>query len=83
MNARARARWERARAKGRLSFILRVGLLQWPLAMIVGSTAVRYLAGWPLWDDLVVGLLTWMVVGLAFASYLWNRNERWRGETAV
>jgi hypothetical protein len=83
----ARQHWQKTKARGKNSFALRVGVLQWGGLMFVVTTAqdlirkprfshqpIYYVA------DIAVNLLIWPIAGFFFGARLWKFYEMYFGE---
>jgi hypothetical protein len=83
----ATKRWQKTKARGKKSFALRVGVLQWGGLMFIVMTAqdlirkprfshrpIYYVA------DIAVNLLIWPIAGYFFGARMWNVYEMYFGE---
>jgi len=83
----ARQHWQKTKARGKNSFALRVGVLQWGGFMFIAMTAgdlireprfshqtIHYVI------DLGVNLLIWPICGYFFGGRMWNFYEMYFGE---
>ncbi len=78
----SRQRWQKTKARGKNSFTLRVGVLQWGGLMFIAMTAqdlirkprfshqaIYYVA------DIAVNLLIWAIAGFFFGARMWSFYE--------
>jgi len=83
---KATQRWRAMKSKGKKSFALRVGVLQWGGLMFVAVTATD-LIGKPRRSsihyaiDIAVNLLIWPIAGYFFGRTMWNFYETYFGES--
>lgn len=73
------ARWERIRARGRTSYVVRYGVLLWGV-----TTAVLWTIGMRLWfvdgpllPMLAVALVAFGFGGWLFGAAMWRGSEQW------
>jgi len=83
---KARQRWSVTKAKGRKSFVLRVGVMRWGGLMFVAVTATElvrkpYLSPIHYAFDIAVNLLIWPIGGYFFGRRMWNVYETYFGES--
>jgi hypothetical protein len=84
---KAKQRWQKTKARGKRSFALRVGVLQWGGFMFIVMTAqdlfrkprfshqpISYVA------DIAVNLLIWPVAGYFWGKSMWGFYEMYFGE---
>jgi len=81
-NAVQRERWERMKAKGKKSFVLRVGVLQFGGFMFLAMTLLDFMQkpAFPrqpidYFVQIVIGLLIWPAGGYLFGHFMWRYYE--------
>jgi len=84
---KARLRWQKTKARGKKSFALRVGALQWGGLMFVAMTTTDLLRTSPsprssidYAFDIAVNLIIWPFAGYFFGRSMWNFYETYFGD---
>jgi hypothetical protein len=83
----ARQRWQKTKARGKKSFVLRFGVLEWGGLMVLVMTT-QYLIRKPLFPrrmidyvvEVAINLLIWPIAGYFFGSFMWAFYETYFDE---
>lgn len=81
---KARQFWQKTKAKGKKSFVLRHGVLGWGGFMFIAMTAqqlIRKPADYPF--VIVLNLLIWPIGGYLFGNWMWRYYETYFGEENI
>jgi hypothetical protein len=77
-----REHWDAVKHKGRSSFVLRVGVMQWGAAMFLIMTALDLMrktsyprSGVEYALDIAANLLIWPIAGYLFGLWMWRFYE--------
>ena len=84
---KAKQRWQKTKARGKKSFVLRVGVLGWGGFMFIAMTA-QDLIQKPRFQhqtvyhvgEVALNLLIWPIAGYFFGKIMWGFNEMYFGE---
>ncbi|HLX85152.1 MAG TPA: hypothetical protein VKR59_14725 [Terriglobales bacterium] len=82
----AKQLWQKTKAKGKKSFVLRIGVLGWGGFMFIAMTA-QSLIGHPFQhqtvyyvSEIAINLLIWPLAGYFFGKRMWDFYEMYFGE---
>ncbi len=87
---KARQRWQKTRARGKKSFVLRVGVLGWGGFMVIAMTAQDLIREPHSHHETIyyvglvaVNLLIWPIAGYFFGNSMWGYYETYFGEENI